>query len=49
MRVSGALSGNWLLWSAIAVGVALIYWVLVYRFLDTAVLYALKGRDCQSG
>lgn len=36
----GVLSGAWLIWSAIAVGVALAFWAALYRFMGEPIGYA---------
>jgi chlorobactene glucosyltransferase len=37
----GLLSAAWLVWSAIVVGVTLVFWAAIYRFMGASVLYAL--------
>ncbi|MEO6877630.1 MAG: glycosyltransferase family 2 protein, partial [Gemmatimonadaceae bacterium] len=37
----GMLGGAWLIWSAITVGAALLFWLAVYRFINEPVGYAL--------
>jgi chlorobactene glucosyltransferase len=37
----GALGGAWLVWSALTVAAALLFWIAVYRFIDEPVAYAL--------
>jgi chlorobactene glucosyltransferase len=37
----GALSGAWLVWSGTVVGVSLLFWAAIYRFMRESVAYAL--------
>jgi chlorobactene glucosyltransferase len=37
----GVLSGAWLVWSATVVGVSLLFWAAIYRFMGESVAYAL--------
>ena len=37
----GLLSAAWLVWSAIVVGITLVFWAAIYRFMGASVLYAL--------
>lgn len=41
LAATGALSGAWLVWSAIVVGVSLLFWAAIYRFMDEPIAYAL--------
>lgn len=37
----GALSAGWLVWSATVVGVTLLFWAAIYRFMGESIAYAL--------
>lgn len=37
----GALSGAWLVWSGTIVGVSLLFWAAIYRFMRESIAYAL--------
>lgn len=41
LAVIGILSTAWLIWSAIAVSVALLFWTAIYRFMGERMRYAL--------
>jgi chlorobactene glucosyltransferase len=41
LAAAGVLSASWLVWSAVVVASALVFWAIVYRFLGEPVLYAL--------
>jgi len=41
LAIAGVLSGAWLLWSAIALGSALLFWGAIYRFTGEPIAYAL--------
>ncbi len=41
LSLAGVLSTSWLVWSSIAVAVALIFWWAIYYFMETPVRYAL--------
>jgi chlorobactene glucosyltransferase len=41
LALAGVLSVSWLVWSAIAVGVALGFWLTIYQFLRQPLWYAL--------
>jgi hypothetical protein len=41
LAAAGALSGAWLVWSASVVGVSLLFWAAIYRFMGESVAYAL--------
>jgi chlorobactene glucosyltransferase len=41
LALLGVLSESWLLWSAIVVGVALVFWLVIYHFLRQPLWYAL--------
>jgi len=41
LAVAGMLPAAWLLWSAVVVGAALVFWAAVYRFIGESVRYAL--------
>jgi cellulose synthase/poly-beta-1,6-N-acetylglucosamine synthase-like glycosyltransferase len=41
LAATGALSGAWLVWSAIVVGISLLFWAAIYRFMSESVAYAL--------
>jgi chlorobactene glucosyltransferase len=41
LATTGVLSGAWLVWSASVVGVSLLFWAAIYRFMGESVAYAL--------
>jgi glycosyltransferase involved in cell wall biosynthesis len=41
LALAGVLPSAWLVWSAIAVAAALVFWVAIYRFSEQSILYAL--------
>ncbi|MDB4873648.1 MAG: glycosyl transferase family 2 [Gemmatimonadetes bacterium] len=41
LSAAGVLSDAWMLWSAVVVAVALLFWIAVYRFIGEPVWYAL--------
>jgi chlorobactene glucosyltransferase len=41
LSLAGVLSGAWMIWSAIAVATALLFWIAIYRFSEQPILYAL--------
>ena len=41
MSATGALTQGWLIWSASVVGISLLFWAAIYRFMGESVLYAL--------
>ncbi|HMA24295.1 MAG TPA: glycosyltransferase [Gemmatimonadaceae bacterium] len=41
LAATGALSAGWLLWSASVVGVSVLFWAAIYRFMGQSVSYAL--------
>ena len=42
LAAAGALSTAWLVWSAVVVAGAIVFWAIVYRFLGEPVWYALS-------
>ena len=38
---TGALSSAWLVWSSIVVGISLVFWAAIYRFMRQSIVYAL--------
>jgi chlorobactene glucosyltransferase len=41
LAATGALSAAWLVWSAIVVGISLLFWAAIYRFMGEPIAYAL--------
>jgi chlorobactene glucosyltransferase len=41
LAASGVLSSAWLIWSGVIVGVALLVWAAIYRFMGEPIRYAL--------
>jgi chlorobactene glucosyltransferase len=41
LAATGALSGAWLVWSAIVVAISLLFWAAIYRFMSEPIAYAL--------
>jgi len=41
ISATGALTQGWLIWSASVVGISLLFWAAIYRFMGESVLYAL--------
>lgn len=41
LNALGALSGAWLVWSGTIVGVSLLFWAAIYRFMRESIAYAL--------
>jgi chlorobactene glucosyltransferase len=41
LAITGILSTAWLVWSAVVVGVAILYWLAIYKFTGEPVAYAL--------
>jgi chlorobactene glucosyltransferase len=41
LAIAGVLSGAWLVWAAIVVATALLFWAAIYRFTGEPIAYAL--------
>jgi chlorobactene glucosyltransferase len=41
LAATGALSGAWLVWSAVVVAISLLFWAAIYRFMSEPIAYAL--------